>query len=162
MIAFGVQGYLFYENAFISNIQRTYFRDVHTLLKSKAVGLFSVLAWACDPMVTSGKPRNAPLSPRWRDFLLRRRYGETLKLRTSPVIQWYKKATTNDTERCRNLTCYISDGRSGEVSAWLRTDFHVSTDRHYLSGYWYGFILTNLVSLPLFFVFLTYLMQEKF
>jgi len=44
MIAFGLHGYLLYENAVISNIQRTYFRDVHIRLKGKAIVLFSVLA----------------------------------------------------------------------------------------------------------------------
>jgi hypothetical protein len=56
-----------------------------------------------------------------------------LKLGTWYVVLCFKKATANDTELYRNLTCFIPDVNGGEASVWLRTDFYVSTKRYSLS-----------------------------
>jgi len=100
--------------------------------------------------VTSVKPRDTPLRSRWRDFRLRKRYVEALKLWTSSVLPCFKKSTTNATQRYRSLTCFIADGNGGDTSIWLRTDFHVSKNRHFVFEYGNGFILTNLVFITYF------------
>jgi hypothetical protein len=97
------------------------------------VVIFFVFAWACDRTVTSGKPRDAPLSHRWRDFLLRERYVGALKLTTWSVVPCIEKTTIKDTQGYRNLTFFISGGNGGGGIYMMQ------------NRYGNGFILTNFV-----------------